>query len=69
MEKHNYRSNHKSYTESRTGIGGRKKKPPPQKLKSGPTYLDKYKKKAQLNLNSVEIVKFDLYTSPFFYLL
>ena len=41
MEKHNYPSNHKSYSESCTGIGGKKKKPPPQKLKSGPTYLDK----------------------------
>ena len=50
MEKHNYPSNHKSYSESRTGIGGKKKKPPPQKLKSGPTYLDKLiQKKAQLN--------------------
>lgn len=37
MGKHNYPSNSKSYTESRTVIGGRKKKPPPKKMKSGPT--------------------------------
>ena len=41
MGKHNYPSHRKSYSESRTGIGGRKKKPPTQKMKSGPTYFVK----------------------------
>ena len=50
MGKYNYPSNCKSYSESHTGIGDRKEKPPPQKLKSGSTYFDKLiQKNAQLN--------------------
>ena len=39
--KHSYPSTRKPYSKSRVGVGGRKKKAPPETGKSTPTYFDK----------------------------